>query len=115
MTETISAPRAASPADNPATVIFEAVVKQQAISAVYNRVPITLAPHILYTRHGDMHVDAVTLDRDGRPPREEKVGTFRLSGLSGLRLTPRRFTPSQLFDAGDPRYAEVTLMAVQAA
>jgi hypothetical protein len=115
MTEVSSSARpAATSGDNPATALFEAIVKQQAISATYNRVTVTLAPHILYTRHGDLHIDAVTLDRDGRPPREEKLGTFRVSGLSAIRLTPRRFNASELFDAAEPRYAETTLMAVEA-
>ena len=42
-----------------------------------------------------------------------KLGTFKLSGLSGVRLTPRRFTPSPLFDPAAARYAGETLMAVE--
>jgi hypothetical protein len=115
MNEISSAARTTGAIDNPATVIFEAIVKQQAISATYNRATVTLAPHILYTKHGDMHVDGVTLDRDGKPPREEKIGTFRLSGLGALRLTPRRFNPSELFAPSEERYQEATLMAVEPA
>lgn len=101
---------------DPATPLFlEAIVKQQAVAATYNRVEVTLAPHILYTRHGDLHVDAVTVERDGRPPKEEKLGTFKLAGLSSVRLTPRRFAPSTLFDGSAERYAGETLLAVEAA
>ncbi len=101
-------------ATDPATpVFFEAIVKQLTVAATYNRVGVTFAPHVLYTRHGDLHVDAVTLERDGKPPREVKLGTFKLSGLSGVRLTPRRFTPSPLFDPAAARYAGETLMAVE--
>jgi hypothetical protein len=101
-------------APDPATPLFlEAIVKQQAVAATYNRVPVTIAPHILYTRHGDLHVDAVTLERDGKPPREEKIGTFKLAGLSAVRLTPRRFLLSVLFDASAERYEGETVMAVQ--
>ena len=100
---------------DPATPVFlEAIVKQQAIAATYNRVEVTLAPHVLYTRHGDLHVDAVTIERDGKPPKEQKVGTFKLAGLSGVRLTPRRFAVSGLFEAGAERYSGETLLAVQA-
>ena len=98
---------------DPATPVFlEAIVKQQAVAATYNRTEVTLAPHILYTKHGALHVDAVTIERDGRPPKEEKVGTFKLAGLSGVRLTPRRFTVSALYDAAQERYAGETIMAV---
>ena len=95
-------------------ILLEAIVKKQAVVVTYNRQEVTLAPHILYTRHGDLHVDAVTLERDGRPPKEEKVGTYKLSGLSGVRLTPRRFLVSALFDAATERYAGETLLAVDA-
>ena len=101
-------------APDPATPLFlEAIVKRQAVAATYNRIVVTLAPHILYTRHGDLHVDAVTLERDGRPPREEKLGTFKLAGLSAVRLTPRRFPTSPLFDAAAERYAGETVMVVE--
>ena len=80
-------------------------MKQQAIAASYNRGTVTLAPHIVYTKHGEIYLDAVTLERDGKPPREEKLGTFKLSGLVGPRVTPRRFTPSALFEPADPKYA----------
>ena len=94
-------------------VIFEAIVKQRAIAATYNRTDVTLAPHVIYTRHGDLFVDAVTLERDGRPPRESKLGTFKLTGLGGLRLTPRRFEASPLFAPAAPKYDGAALMTVQ--
>lgn len=102
-------PEAATP------LMMEAIVKQQAIAATYNRTELTLAPHVLYTKHGHLHVDAVTIERDGRPPKEEKVGTFKLAGLSAVRLTPRRFAISSLFDAATERYAGETLLLVQPA
>ena len=107
--------REIAPAANPAAVILEAIVKQQAVAATYNRVEVTLAPHILYTKHDELHVDAVTLDRDGKAPKEIKVGVFRLSGLGALRITPRRFERSKLFVPGDPRYEGTTLMAIDPA
>ncbi len=99
----------------PPTIVLEAIVKQRAIAATYNRADVTLAPHILYTRHGDLHIDALTLERDGRPPKEHKIGTFKLTGLGALRLTPRRFEASTLFNARDAKYADVALLAVQTA
>lgn len=103
----------ASTPDLATPVFLEAIVKRQALSATYNHVALTLAPHVLYTRHGDLHVDAVTIERDGRPPREAKLGTFKLAGLSAVRLTPRRFDPHALFDPAAERYAGETVMAIQ--
>ena len=112
MTSTVSDERlpAAPPATTP--VVFEAIVKQLAITATYNRAEVTLAPHIAYTKHGELYIDAVTLERDGKPPKETKVGAFKLAGLSPLRITARRFTASGLFNPHDPRYQDVTLVAV---
>ncbi|WP_375383035.1 hypothetical protein [uncultured Sphingomonas sp.] len=101
-------PSAAAPA-----IILEAIVRQFSVAATYNMAQVTLAPHVLYTRHGELHVDAITVERDGKPPKEVKIGTFRLSGLGALRVTPRHFVPSKIFDPNDERYKDVTLMAVE--
>jgi hypothetical protein len=103
MTTTATAERTAAAAP---AIVFEAIVKQLCLSATYNRGEVVLAPHIVFTKHDELYVDAVTLERDGKPPREEKLGTFKLSGLVAPRVTPRRFTPSALFEPGDPKYAE---------
>jgi hypothetical protein len=98
-----------------APIIFEAIVRRQAVAATYNGVPVTLAPHVIYTRHDDLFIDAITLDRDGKPPKETKVGTFKLAGLNALRLTPRGFPKHPLFQANDPKYDGVALMTVDPA
>ena len=67
-----------APPPTGAPIVFEAIVKQHALAATYNRGSVTLAPHIVYTRHGELYVDAATLERDGKPPRESKIGAFKL-------------------------------------
>ena len=94
-------------------IIFEAIVKLQCIAATYNRGSVTLAPHVVYMKHDELFIDAMTIERDGKPPKEEKIGTFKLSGLIAPRVTPRRFVPSALFDPGEFKYAG-TLMKVEA-
>src|SRR3546814_13379799 len=59
--------------------------------ATYNKMVVKLAPHILYTRHDEMFIDAVTIERDGRPPRELKLGTFKLAGLNDVSLIEETF------------------------
>lgn len=97
----------------PVPTVFEAIVRKKCISATYNKLPIVLAPHIIYTRHGEMYVDGVVLEREGKPPKEFKVGTFKLIGLAGLALVDRNFQVSELFSANDPKYADTALMAVE--
>ena len=105
---------ASPPPPPPSTpIVFEAIVKQQCIAATYNRGEVTLAPHAIYTKHGEIHVDAVTVERDGKPPKEVKLGTFKLAGLGGVRITPRRFTRNPVFDAADAKYGDALLMAVE--
>ena len=98
----------------PVPTIFEAIVRKRCVVATYNRVTMTLAPHVIYTKHGDLFIDAVALEKDGKPPKEEKIGTFKLAGLNDLQLTVRAFPASRLFHANDAKYAEA-LIAVEAA
>lgn len=93
-------------------LFFEAIALRKCVEATYNRGLVRLAPHILYTRHGELYVDAVTIARDGQPPREVKLGSFKLSGLKQPALTETGFEPVAIFDSGETRYQGVTLFAV---
>src|SRR3546814_3137682 len=73
------------------TMFFEAIALQKCLMATYNKMVVKLAPHILYTRHDEMFIDAVTIERDGRPPRELKLGTFKLAGLNDVSLIEEKF------------------------
>lgn len=92
--------------------VLEAIARRVCLRATYNRGEVLLAPHILHQRHGELYLDAVTLERDGRPPREIKLGTFKLLGLHDLAIVERPFTPDPSFSAKSPRYAGGTLFAV---
>ena len=104
-------PGAAAPL--PTEIILEAIARQICVAATYNRNAVILAPHILYTKHDALFVDAITLERDGKPPKEPKLGAFKLVGLGGIARTNRRFSTSALFDPGDTKYIGATLFAVQ--
>lgn len=93
-------------------LMLEAIALRKCVAARYNRSSFRLAPHILYTRHGEPFVDAVAIECDGRPPREPKIGTFKLSGLQDLELTDRTFEPYEAFEATDPKYEGVALFSV---
>lgn len=95
-------------------ILLEAIALKKCVQATYNRMVVTLAPHILYTRHDELFVDAVTLERDGKPPRELKMGQFKLAGLNDMALASRKFSTSDIFDRSEARYAGQTLFAVEA-
>jgi hypothetical protein len=94
-------------------VIFQAIAQRKKMRATYNRVAMTLAPHILYTRHDDMHLDAVALEKDGRIPREKKLGTFKVLGLSEMSLCEEGFEVEEVYEPEAEKYAGVTLFAVE--
>jgi hypothetical protein len=93
-------------------LIFEAIALQRCVTATYNRMQVMLAPHILYTKHGELYVDAVTVKRDGELPREVKIGAFKLTGLKDLCANDQGFTRDKAYNPGDPKYDGVTLFAV---
>lgn len=95
--------------------VLEAIALRKCLEATYNRTRIRLAPHILYTRHDQLYLDGVTLERDGKPPREFKVGAFKLYGLNDLALTDRVFDPQPVFNPQEDRYQGNTLFAVEMA
>lgn len=97
----------------PGDVLRRAMTRKLCALASYNRSQIKLAPHILYTRHDDPFVDGQVMERDGKPPREIKLGVFKLAGLTDLRLSTTPFEPLTTFDPDDPLYQGVTIHAVQ--
>ena len=54
---------------NTSRLLLEAIALKTCVEGIYNRMTVKLAPHILYTRHDELYVDAVTVERDGTPPR----------------------------------------------
>lgn len=94
-------------------IFFEAIALRKCVTATYNRMVVTLAPHILYTRHGELYLDAVTLLRDGQPPKELKLGAFKLTGLKDVAITERSFDPMGLYLPDDEKYEGATVFAVE--
>jgi hypothetical protein len=95
-------------------ILLEAIALRKCVEAVYNRTRMRLAPHILYTRHDELYLDAVALERDGRPAQELKIGTFKLAGLKELALMAgQSFQRVEIFDPAESKYAGVTLFAVE--
>lgn len=95
-------------------ILLEAIATRKCVRALYNRTVMKLAPHILYTKHGELYMDAVAFERNGAQPRELKVGSFKLAGLNELVLLAETFAPQAIFNADDAKYEGVTLFAVDA-
>lgn len=115
--KTLSLSSVVAPAEGPALspeaqIIAQAVRRKLCITATYNRTGMTIAPHILYTKHDDPFVDGIVTLRDGKVPAEPKLGTFKLAGLNGVMLTADNFTTHPLYVADDAKYESVTVAKV---
>jgi hypothetical protein len=93
-------------------LILEGIATRTCITATYNRMVILLAPHILYTKHDELYLDAVTVKREGALPREVKVGAFKVIGLKDLALSEQAFVPHRQWSPDEEKYAGVTVFAV---
>ncbi len=93
-------------------IIRFALMQRICLSVRYNNMDMVLAPHMLWTRHGDLHVDAVTVERAGSAPKVFKIGTFKLAGLGNVALTSRTFVPQPDFNPSDAKYAEAPIGSV---
>jgi len=103
---------AAPPADGraqPLDILRVAIAHRLCVTATYNKRHVLLAPHIVFTRHDEPYLRGVTIELDGKRPREAKLGTFKLIGLGSLTLTGRSFEPFAAFHAGDADYVGTTL------
>lgn len=95
-------------------VILEAIATRKCLVATYNRTLILLAPHILYTKHGELYLDGVTIKRDGALPKEIKMGAYKVIGLTGLALNEQAFSPHMGWTGQDIKYTDVTVFAITA-
>jgi hypothetical protein len=110
---TLSDTSPAPTATLPTRELLEAIARRLCVSCVYNKTEVTLAPQIVYTKHDELFVDAVPVERDRKPPRELKLGTFKLAGLNDTAITSRHFDRFNGFDPKDEKYAGVTIFAIE--
>lgn len=95
-----------------AELLAQAISRKLCVVAVYNRTNMTIAPHILYTKHDDLFVDGVVSLREGKVPAEPKLGTFKLAGLSNVSLTADSFSAHMVYDQTDEKYDGVTVVRI---
>lgn len=94
--------------------ILEAIALRRCLGAQYNKLALVLAPHVLYRRNDSFFIDAITLTRDGAEPREPKVGSYNLAGLSELLVLPESFDIHPLFNRMNSKYRDNTLFMIDA-
>lgn len=91
--------------------IIEAIATRRLIRASYNDAVLTLAPHHLFERHGELFVGAYNPAKARRSDEAPKLGYFMLKGLSAIGVTDEAFEP--LDDASTlPRETDTLVFAV---
>jgi hypothetical protein len=94
--------------------ILEAIALRRHLGASYNKLELVLAPHVLYKRNDSYFIDAITVLRNGQEPKEIKVGSYNLAGLSELKVLDACFEIHPLFNRMDPKYRDNTLFMIDA-
>jgi predicted transcriptional regulator len=96
----------------PLDILRMAITHKLCVTTTYNKRRVLLAPHIVFTRHDEPYLRAVTIELDDKRPKEAKLGTFKLVGLGPISLTGRSFEPFADYRASAPEYAGTTLVGL---
>lgn len=99
----------------PLAILRNAIARQSCVTAMYNKRSVTLAPHIIYTRHDEPYLRAVTVSLDGKKPRELKLGTFKVAGLGAVGNSGSLFVRHPDFSADDADYVGAIVAAIASA
>ena len=92
--------------------LMEAIARKRLVTAHYNGQVLTLAPHLLFERHGDLFISALNLNKSWRSDEEPRLGHFKLGGLASIELSEDEFAPLPGFEPAPPR-EELAFLALQ--
>lgn len=93
-------------------LLIEAIATRRLVTADYNARTITLAPHLLFERHGDLFIGAYNPAKSRRSDEEPSLGYFKLKGLSNIALSPDNFEPLEAAAQTLPRDEDKLIFAV---
>src|SRR3546814_8273390 len=82
--------------------LMEAIARRRMVTAQYNGNRMTLAPHLMFERRGDLFVSALNLGKNWRSEDERRLGYFKLDGLAAAELLEDGFDPLPCYDAATP-------------
>lgn len=102
------------PSVTPERTIIEAIVLKRAICAEYNGAEMLLAPHRMFSRHGELFVSALNLRKNWRSEEERRLGHFKLVGLSKTAIAPDEFEPLPSDENTLPRETDEEVFSIYA-
>lgn len=97
---------------DPRLKFMEAIARKRMVSARYNGAVITLAPHVLFERHGDLYLSALNLSKNWRSDEDRRLGQFKLAGLAAAELLDEPFDPLPSYEPATPRSDDTLVLAV---
>ncbi|MBD3729073.1 MAG: hypothetical protein IE933_05140 [Sphingomonadales bacterium] len=97
----------------PDRLLVEAIARRRLVTAQYNGATLELAPHRLFTRHGELHLSAFNPNKNWRSEEERKLGHFKLAGLGDIAISEQDFEPLPDFGPELPREGDVEIFSVQ--
>ena len=92
--------------------LMEAIARKRKVTAHYNGQVLTLAPHLLFERRGDLFISALNLNKSWRSDKDPRLGHFKLDGLASIELSDEEFDPLPGFEPAPPREEDTPLLAV---
>lgn len=101
------------PPELPGELLCNAIAAKVCVTATIKGKAYKLAPYVVYTggKAGVLLVDAVTIERDGKPSNKAKIEPFDVADLLGLTRTADAFTPLAGFDPAE--YAGQAICIIQ--
>lgn len=72
---------------------MEAIARSVLLTARYNGQTMTLAPHALLARDGELFLRALNLTKNWRTPEDMHLGQFKLDGLTEVEVMEESFEP----------------------
>jgi hypothetical protein len=92
-----------------------AIERKACMAAMLDDETVKFAPLVVYTRGKKNRptVDAVLLERGGKPVTRQTLRTYSVSDLSGMSILSESFTVADDFDPEDPDYAGRTICIVK--
>ena len=96
----------------PQRLVIEAIALKRAITAEYNGTEMLLGPHLLFSRHDDLFLNALNLRKVWRSEEEKRLGAFKLDGLSKIAVTGESFEPISGFEPVPPRETDLQVFAL---
>lgn len=92
--------------------LMEAIARRRTVTTHYNGNRMTLAPHLMFERHGHLFVSALNLCKNWRSDDERRLGHFKLDGLGATELSEAGFEPLPSFEAAPPKEADTLILTI---